>query len=134
MRSAPASPCTPKDACSIITSRAAAALDVCRSSSTSDLADLNPSIGSKSGGPAAGAAAMLAGSYVAGSTPVGGGTVGFALLVLFFDLPAALGRDFSFAIQSAGMTSAGIFILARRQPIESQMLIWAMLGAAIGTP
>ena len=80
------------------------------------------------------AAAMVAGSYVAGSTPMGGGTVGFPVLVLLLDLPATLGRDFSFAVQSVGMTSASIYILSRRQPLEWQMLRAALLGALIGTP
>jgi uncharacterized membrane protein YfcA len=77
---------------------------------------------------------MALGSYVAGSTPMGGGTVGFPILVLLFELPATLGRDFSFAVQSIGMTSASIFILSRRQPLAWAMLKGAMLGALIGTP
>lgn len=80
------------------------------------------------------ALAMAIGSYAAGSTPMGGGTVGFPVLVLLFDLPATLGRDFSFAVQAIGMTSASIFILARRQPIAWAMLKGAMLGSLIGTP
>ncbi|WP_416305293.1 sulfite exporter TauE/SafE family protein [Neptunicella sp. SCSIO 80796] len=80
------------------------------------------------------AAAMAIGSYAAGSTPMGGGTVGFPVLVLLFELPASLGRDFSFAVQSIGMVSASIFIFARRQPIANAMLNGAMLGAVIGTP
>lgn len=80
------------------------------------------------------ALAMALGSYVAGSTPMGGGTVGFPILVLLFDEPAALGRDFSFAIQSIGMVSATIFILCRRQPLEWPMLRAAMLGSLLGTP
>lgn len=80
------------------------------------------------------AAAMAAGSYVAGSTPMGGGTVGFPVLVLLMDMPAALGRDFSFAVQSVGMTSASIYIFCSRQPLEWPMLRAAMIGAAIGTP
>lgn len=80
------------------------------------------------------ALAMALGSYVAGSTPMGGGTVGFPILVLLFELPATLGRDFSFAVQSIGMTSATIFILARRQPLAWAMLKGAMLGSLIGTP
>ncbi|MBT1065311.1 sulfite exporter TauE/SafE family protein [Bowmanella sp. Y26] len=80
------------------------------------------------------ALAMAIGSYAAGSTPMGGGTVGFPVLVLLFELPASLGRDFSFAIQSIGMTSASIFILARRQPIAWAILQGAMLGALVGTP
>jgi uncharacterized membrane protein YfcA len=80
------------------------------------------------------ALAMAAGSYVAGSTPMGGGTVGFPVLVLLLDLPATLGRDFSFAVQSIGMTSASIYILCTRQPIEWPMLRAALLGSLIGTP
>ncbi|MEN3156874.1 sulfite exporter TauE/SafE family protein [Alkalimonas sp. NCh-2] len=80
------------------------------------------------------ALAMAIGSYAAGSTPMGGGTVGFPVLVLLFELPASLGRDFSFAIQSIGMVSASIFILARRQPIAWAMLKGAMLGCLLGLP
>lgn len=80
------------------------------------------------------ALAMALGSYVAGSTPMGGGTVGFPILVLLFEMPASLGRDFAFAVQSIGMVSASIFILARRQPLAYSMLKGAMLGALIGTP
>jgi uncharacterized membrane protein YfcA len=65
---------------------------------------------------------------------MGGGTVGFPILVLLFDQPAQLGRDFSFAVQSIGMTSASIFILARRQPLAWAMLKGAMVGSLIGTP
>jgi uncharacterized membrane protein YfcA len=80
------------------------------------------------------ALAMAMGSYVAGSTPMGGGTIGFPVLVLLFEMPATLGRDFSFAVQSIGMTSASIFILARRQPLAWSMLKGAMLGSFLGTP
>jgi uncharacterized membrane protein YfcA len=80
------------------------------------------------------AVAMLGGSYVAGSTPLGGGTVGFPVLVMVMDLPATLGRDFSFAVQAVGMTSASIYILSRRQPIEWPMLRAALVGALVGTP
>lgn len=80
------------------------------------------------------AAAMAAGSYVAGSTPMGGGTVGFPVLVLLMDLPATLGRDFSFAIQAVGMTSASIYIFCSRQELEWPMLRAALPGALLGTP
>lgn len=80
------------------------------------------------------ALSMAVGSYAAGSTPMGGGTVGFPVLVLFFELPASLGRDFSFAVQSIGMVSASIFILARRQALAGSMLKGAFLGSCVGLP
>jgi uncharacterized membrane protein YfcA len=80
------------------------------------------------------ALAMAAGSYLAGSTPMGGGTVGFPVLVLMMDLPATLGRDFSFAVQAIGMTSASIYILCTRQPLEWPMLRAALPGVLIGAP
>ena len=80
------------------------------------------------------ASAMALGSYFAGSTPMGGGTVGFPVLVLLMDSPAVLGRDFSFAVQSIGMTSASIYILCRGQEIEWPMLRAALVGSLIGTP
>jgi len=80
------------------------------------------------------AIAMALGSYVAGSTPMGGGSVGFPVLVLLMDLPAALGRDFSFAIQAVGMTSASIYIFCSRQELEWPMLRAAIPGALLGTP
>lgn len=80
------------------------------------------------------ALSMAIGSYAAGSTPMGGGTVGFPVLVLLFDMPASLGRDFSFAVQSIGMVSASIFIFCRRQPLAWAMLRGALLGSLIATP
>ncbi len=80
------------------------------------------------------AAAMAAGSYVAGSTPMGGGTVGFPILVLLFDQPASLGRNFSFLVQSIGMTSASIFIICRRAPVAWGVLRWAMLASLFLLP
>lgn len=80
------------------------------------------------------ALAMLLGSYVAGSTPMGGGTVGFPVLVLLLGETAGMGRQFSFAIQSVGMTSASIFILCSRRPIAVGLLLWSMAASAVTLP
>ncbi len=80
------------------------------------------------------AVAMAIGSYFAGSTPMGGGTIGFPVLVLILGESAALGRDFSLAVQSIGMTSAAVFILASRRPLERTLLLWTLVGVTIATP
>jgi uncharacterized membrane protein YfcA len=80
------------------------------------------------------ALAMALGSYFAGSTPLGGGTVGFPFLVLFFEFPASAGRNFSFAVQSIGMVSATIYILASRTPLAWRTLGFALVGSLIATP
>jgi len=79
------------------------------------------------------ALAMAFGSYVAGSTPMGGGTVGFPVLVLLFGMPGSLGRDFGLAIQSIGMVSASVYILASGQRVEWRLLRPAMLGSLLAT-
>lgn len=80
------------------------------------------------------AAAMAAGSYVAGSTPMGGGTVGFPILVLLFDQPASLGRNFSYCVQSIGMASATVFLLANRSIIAWRFLALCLLGSLVSLP
>ncbi len=80
------------------------------------------------------ALAMAVGSYFAGSTPMGGGTIGFPVLVLILGEPAALGRDFSLAVQSIGMTSAAIYILVNRRPMEVRLLVWTLVGVTLATP
>lgn len=65
---------------------------------------------------------------------MGGGTIGFPVLVLLFEGPTTLGRDFSFAIQSVGMTSASILIITKRQAVEGRILLGALLGTLVGTP
>ena len=75
---------------------------------------------------------MVLGSVVAGSTPMGGGTVAFPVLVLLFHQSPHLGRNFGLAIQAAGMTSAMVFILSRRTRIQARMLRWGIPGAALG--
>lgn len=77
------------------------------------------------------AVAMALGSYVAGSTPMGGGTVGFPVLVLLFDQPAEFGRQFSFLIQSIGMTSASIYLICSRKPMAWRVMLWAGAASAV---
>ncbi|MCA9125485.1 MAG: sulfite exporter TauE/SafE family protein [Planctomycetales bacterium] len=80
------------------------------------------------------ALSMAFGSYIAGSTPMGGGTVGFPVLVLFFGLPGSLGRNFALAVQSIGMVSASIYIVSKGRPVEWRILRPTMVGSLVGTP
>jgi uncharacterized membrane protein YfcA len=78
------------------------------------------------------AAVMIGGSLVAGSTPMGGGSVAFPILVYGFGESPENARNFGLAIQALGMTSALIFILCRRTPIQKRLLLWSCVGAAVG--
>lgn len=78
--------------------------------------------------------AMVFGAYIGGSTPLGGGTVGFPLLVLIFDEPASLGRGFSLCIQATGLTSATLYMLCARRPLVTRTLLWAGVAATFATP
>lgn len=80
------------------------------------------------------ALAMVLGSFFAGSTPVGGGSIAFPILTLLLGEPPALGRSFSFAIQSLGMTSAALYLWCTRRPVAANFLRAAVPGALLGTP
>lgn len=75
---------------------------------------------------------MILGSLVAGSTPMGGGTVAFPILVLIFHQPASNARNFGLIIQALGMTSAMLFMIGRKVPLPVRVLTGSTAGAAIG--
>eukprot|EP00593_Proboscia_inermis_P010989 CAMPEP_0171323538 /NCGR_PEP_ID=MMETSP0816-20121228/115639_1 /TAXON_ID=420281 /ORGANISM="Proboscia inermis, Strain CCAP1064/1" /LENGTH=375 /DNA_ID=CAMNT_0011822273 /DNA_START=161 /DNA_END=1288 /DNA_ORIENTATION=- len=75
---------------------------------------------------------MIFGSIVAGLTSEGGGAVAFPVMTLALGVPPAVARDFSFAIQSFGMTCAAITIFGLGAPVDKEALIWASLGGAVG--
>jgi uncharacterized membrane protein YfcA len=78
------------------------------------------------------AVVMVLGSLVAGSTPMGGGTVAFPILVLVFHQQAANARNFGLMIQSVGMISAMLFIIGRKVPLPIRVLTGSTAGAALG--
>jgi uncharacterized membrane protein YfcA len=75
---------------------------------------------------------MIGGSLVAGSTPMGGGAVSFPVLVYLFGMAPEHARSFGLAIQAVGMTSALVFIVSRRIPVQTKLLISSCAGAAAG--
>ena len=78
------------------------------------------------------AVVMIFGSMVAGSTPMGGGTVAFPILVLLFGQAPANARNFGLMIQAVGMTSALIFMIGRRVPLPWRLLAGSLLGSIEG--
>ena len=78
------------------------------------------------------AGVMIGGSLVAGSTPMGGGSVAFPILVYAFGETPENARNFGLAIQALGMTSALLFIFSRGTPVQRRMLAASCAGAAVG--
>src|SRR5277367_1242865 len=75
---------------------------------------------------------MILGSLVAGSTPMGGGTVAFPILVLVFHSAPSNARNFGLIIQALGMTSAMIFLICRKVPLPFRLLAGSAAGSAVG--
>eukprot|EP00543_Licmophora_paradoxa_P017065 CAMPEP_0202457142 /NCGR_PEP_ID=MMETSP1360-20130828/14223_1 /ASSEMBLY_ACC=CAM_ASM_000848 /TAXON_ID=515479 /ORGANISM="Licmophora paradoxa, Strain CCMP2313" /LENGTH=417 /DNA_ID=CAMNT_0049077137 /DNA_START=104 /DNA_END=1357 /DNA_ORIENTATION=- len=75
---------------------------------------------------------MIFGSMVAGATSEGGGAIAFPVMTLVLGVPPLVARDFSFAIQSFGMTCAAITIFGLRVPVDYEALIFATIGGAAG--
>lgn len=75
---------------------------------------------------------MLFGSMLAGSTSEGGGAVAFPVMTLVFGILPEVARDFSFMIQSVGMTSAAFAILYMRVKVETHALVYVSLGGMLG--
>ena len=75
---------------------------------------------------------MVLGSLVAGATSEGGGAIAFPVMTLALGVPPHIARDFSFAIQSFGMTCASITILGLGIPIDKSALLWGTTGGTVG--
>ncbi|MEM7673506.1 MAG: sulfite exporter TauE/SafE family protein [Verrucomicrobiota bacterium] len=75
---------------------------------------------------------MTAGSFVAGSTPAGGGAVAFPVFTKVLQIPADQARTFGLMIQSIGMSMASLFILSRKIPIYSKVIISVVPGGVLG--
>ena len=75
---------------------------------------------------------MIFGSMIAGSTSEGGAAVAFPILTLVFGVKPSIARDFSFMIQSVGMTSASFTIFFMQVKLEWYSLFWCTIGGAAG--
>ena len=75
---------------------------------------------------------MVFGSFIAGASAEGGGAVAFPVMTLIYRIPPAVARNFSFAIQSIGMTAAAWLIIRNRYKIEYKYLVPASIGGTAG--
>jgi uncharacterized protein len=75
---------------------------------------------------------MVVGSFIAGASSEGGGAIAYPAMTLIFNIAPDVARNFSFAIQSFGMTFAAIWIFLTRIPVEKNYLLLAGIGGFIG--
>ena len=75
---------------------------------------------------------MLVGSFIAGASPEGSAAVAYPVFTLLLEIPPAVARNFSFAIQSIGMTSASLLILGLRVKVEWRYILFVTIGGIFG--
>ncbi|XLS29690.1 sulfite exporter TauE/SafE family protein [Flavobacteriaceae bacterium M23B6Z8] len=75
---------------------------------------------------------MVVGSFIAGASSEGGGAIAYPVFTLLLDIPPAVARNFSFAIQSIGMTAASLTIIGLRIKIELKAILYASIGGLFG--
>jgi uncharacterized protein len=75
---------------------------------------------------------MVFGSLVGGGTSEGGGAIAFPIFTKLLHIAPYDARNFSLAIQSAGMGSASLSILYLRIPIERRALLYAGIPGVLG--
>lgn len=75
---------------------------------------------------------MIFGSMIAGATSEGGASVAFPVMTLAFDIKPAVARDFSFMIQSCGMTAAMFTIFYMGVRLEVRSFTYCSIGGFLG--
>ena len=75
---------------------------------------------------------MIFGSFIAGSSPEGSAAIAYPVFTLLLDIAPPIARNFAFAIQSIGMTSASLLILGLRIKVEWNYIRYVTLGGVFG--
>lgn len=76
--------------------------------------------------------AMVFGSMIAGATSEGGAAIAFPVLTLALNVAPPVARDFSFLIQSVGMTAAAFSIWFMNVVVEWNAIVMCSIGGAAG--
>lgn len=77
---------------------------------------------------------MFFGAFMAGATAEGGGAFAFPIFTLFLKISPNVARDFSWLIQSVGMTCASLTIIARKQKFFKSAILFPFCGSLLSTP
>ncbi len=75
---------------------------------------------------------MIFGSFVAGSSPEGSAAIAYPIFTLYLKIPPPVARNFAFAIQSIGMTSASLLILSLKIKVEWNYIKYVTAGGIFG--
>ena len=75
---------------------------------------------------------MVFGSFVAGSSPEGSASIAYPVFTLYLNISPDDARNFAFAIQSIGMTSASIYILNKGLKLDWNYIKYVSLSGAFG--
>ncbi|MEY4539652.1 MAG: hypothetical protein RLZZ306_1409 [Bacteroidota bacterium] len=75
---------------------------------------------------------MIFGSFIAGASPEGSAAVAYPIFTLILKIAPAVARNFAFAIQSIGMTSASLLIIGMRLKVDWNYIIYVTIGGIIG--
>ena len=75
---------------------------------------------------------MIFGSFIAGSSPEGSAAVAYPIFTLILKIEPAVARNFAFAIQSIGMTSASLLIIGMRLKVDWNYIIFVTIGGVVG--
>jgi uncharacterized membrane protein YfcA len=75
---------------------------------------------------------MLFGSFVAGASPEGSAAIAYPVFTLLLKIPPDVTRNFAFAIQSIGMTSASLLILGLKIKVDWNYIKYVSVGGIFG--
>lgn len=75
---------------------------------------------------------MLFGSFIAGASPEGSAAIAYPVFTLLLDIPPPVARNFAFAIQSIGMTSASLLIIGLAVKIDRNYILFVTVGGIFG--
>lgn len=75
---------------------------------------------------------MIFGAFVAGSSPEGSAAIAYPVFTLLLKISPDVARNFAFAIQSIGMTSASLLILGLKIKLDWRYIAYVTLGGVFG--